>query len=208
MSTEQNTKSWIPLEFYLGTALGFLLASLMLNATYGWASGLYPIPVLVTAIVGFIVGKIRQGIGKKTIASQRYFKYRLRSFLVICLLCALGPYCVMKTYYWVQATILPVPPGWTRTSVRATVLGWDNEAGFFIKIEGQGEQEALQFYRQYFEKNGWVSPSAITTCPPANSNTVDFSYVDQKRHRSIYVRLFDFNYDHRSPQKIICLYGK
>jgi len=159
MSTEQNTKSWIPLEFYLGTALGFLLASLMLNATSGWASGLYPIPVLVTAIVGFYCGKNRQRTQKQTIASPRYFKYRFSIFFVICLLCALGPYCVMKTYYQVQAAILPVPPGWTQTSVQTTVLGWDNGAGFFIRIEGYGEQEALQFYRQHFEEKGWSDHS-------------------------------------------------
>ena len=151
------------MEFYFGTAVGFLLASLMLNATYGWAAGIYPIPVLVMSIVGFIVGKVRQRFWTVAMYSRRYFKYRRWIFLSIWFLCALGPYCGMKTYYVSKAATLPIPSGWTRTEFQTAVLSWDSPPGFYIRIErdGANADNALGFYQQYFESKGWSGGNVI-----------------------------------------------
>ena len=182
------------MEFYLGTALGFLLASLMLNATYGWLAGLYPIPVLVMSLVGFIVGKIRQRRWRKTIASPQYFKYRFWAFLVVLLFCASGPYCVMKTYYWVQATTLPVPPGWTRTSIKTTVLGGDNGAGFQVRIEGYDTEEALQCYREHFEKKGWSDQSDRWIMSSGPRGGIAFTYGKTQSYTRIGFGIVDYTY--------------
>ena len=153
-------QSRIPIEFYIGVALGFLLASLMLNATCGWGAGLYPIPVLVMTTAGVIVAIVRRILRKDTDKSKRYFIYRWRVFVpLIWPLCIFGPYLGMKAYYTVEATTLPIPPGWTRIKVQTTVLGWDNGAGYYIRIEGEGVKDALKFYRNYFEKKGWSDNS-------------------------------------------------
>jgi len=190
----------MPLEFYLGTTLGFLLASLMLNASSGWLAGIYPIPVLVMSLVGFGVGKIRQKIWTKTIVSQHYLKYRRWIFfLLIWPLCVFGPYCGMKTYYWIKATTLPVPPGWTRTSVQTTVLGWDNGAGFRIQIEGHGENEALHFYRQYFEREGWTDQShrwIMSSDPDKNT----FTYGKARSHTRICFGIVQWEFNYRTKQ--------
>jgi len=194
MNAEQNATSPLPLEFYLGTALGFLLASLMLNASYGGLAGLYPIPVLGMSLAGFIVGKIRQRFWKKTITSLQYFKYRFRFFVLLLLCCALGPYCTMKTYYWVQATNIPVPPGWTRISVQTTVLGWDNGAGFRVRIEGHDTEGALQFYREYFEKKGWSDRSDRSIMSSGSRAGSAFTYGDARSSTWIYFGIRDYQY--------------
>jgi hypothetical protein len=197
--TEQKAKLPLPLEFYLGIALGFLLASLMLNASCGWLAGLYPIPVLVMAFVGFIAGKIRQRLRTKTITSQRYFNFRFWIFLVVTLFCILGPYCVTKTYYWNQAANIPIPPGWTRTSMGTSVLGWDNGAGWGIQIEGYGEKEAFQFYRQYFEEKGWSDISSEWV-REGNKYTYDEEFVFGKTgsYSQIWGSIPSMYYDERT----------
>jgi len=183
-SVKPEGKVPLPLEFYLGTALGFFLASLWLNVSYGWVAGLYPIPVLAMMIVGFIIGKIRQRIQKH--AQPQRLKYRRRLFLLLIFpLCALGPYCFMKIYYYVEAISLPVPAGWTRTSVDTTVLGMDNGAGFRIVIEGHDWEKELNFYRQYYESRGWIDQSErwITS---KNSDGTAFTFRKKENRGWIY----------------------
>ena len=152
------------------------------------------------SLTGFVVGKIRQTIWTKTIGSHSYIKYRHWTFfLLFWLLCAFGPYLVMKTYYWIEATALPVPPGWTLTRVQTTVLGWDNGAGFHIRIEGHDANEALQFYRQYFEEKGW-SDQSDRWAWSADSNGTEFTYGKVKGFTKISFGILSYDFDYRTKK--------
>ncbi len=166
----------------------------MLNASHGWLSGLYPIPVASMMFVGFVAGIIRQRIFLNQSLSQNYRRFRRILFLcVIWPLCALGPYVGMKTYYYVQAVSVPLPPGWVRTSVQTTVLGWDNGSGFGIRIEGHGENKAIQFYRDHFEKDGWIGQS--TGKPTfAGSKGVEFIYYRPQNKSGVRFGIADWGF--------------
>lgn len=197
MTTAEKPEKWLAVstEFYIGTALGFLLASLMLNASSGWAAGIYPIPVLFMMSLGWGVGLIRRVIWKRPVVSMEQAKRRQRLFLWLILpLCIFVPYLGMKTYYGVSAILTPTPPDWTRTSVETTVLGWDNGAGFRIWIEGHNEEAALQFYRQHFEQRGWVDQSASWSLS-ANKNGTAFTYGHAIWHGRVYFGASEYYLD-------------
>ena len=199
------------MEFYFGTAVGFLLASLMLNATYGWAAGVYPVPVLVMSLVGFIVGKIRQRFWTVAMYSRRYFKYRRWIFLLLWLLCALSPYCGMKTYYLVNAAALPIPPGWTRTEFQTAVLSYDSPPGFYVRIEryGNNVDNPLDFYRQYFESKGWSSEGVRGKEETFDQGT--HVYYRKSWSHGILIRLYDGRYEYNDNgtvrKKVLILNG-
>jgi hypothetical protein len=170
------------LEFCVGTAIGFLLASLMLNASYGWSAGIYFVPVVVFALLGLIVGFIRKKMGKKTILSgHQWIWCKMACVLAVWIICALGPYLFMKGFYFISAVDMPVPTGWKRVSIQTTVLGMDNGAGYHITLEGEGDiKEALQFYCQFLESEGWFDCTQDYNDYVSNAPGYIFTYKKER----------------------------
>ena len=140
-----------------GVAIGILVDSVMLVMTTAWlffAFYLLLIPVIIAAIIGMLIDR-----NKPTTQSSRISVTQLFAFVMLWLMCGLGPIAARWTQLYLESRTLPLCPQCQIEDLKVTVLAFDNTPGYGIVLRCEcNPSQCIDYYRNELPKLGWVGP--------------------------------------------------